>query len=130
MAKGFSFKIQDFVDKTLEKVNANPEFQYHGADNPVGDSDGEGNLRKCYYIPSYGKPACLFGQVLTELGIPEDALRSYENRPVRELIETFVDESRVSARVDKLAVWANNIQTAQDRNYTWVSALDCSGRTP
>lgn len=118
-----TFTIQQFVDKTLEKINENPDFQYHGPLAEVGYVDG----RKCFYVATETKPACLFGQVFAELGVSEEDLENHEDESVVNLIAEFLPYDDSMARVN---TWAESVQLLQDRNNTWKNALIDSPPVP
>lgn len=94
-------------------VAENPDHIYRGKLRPY-------QPQKCYYVaPEDGSAeACLFGQALTNLGVPDDYLADFEFGPVQDILGSLGVECS-----DQEEWWMNEVQGAQDRKQDWAGAL-------
>lgn len=75
-----------------------------------------------------GAPCCLLGCALTNLGVPLDVLRKYEDRSAYSLVRLLRIEASSEQRY-----WLRHVQAAQDgyagygqRVHTWGEAVDAA----
>ena len=109
------FTENQFVQEVVKIVNENPDFVYKNKDGKVNN--------ECSYLKCNN--ACLFGVVLSNLGMSQEDLSKYEGyNIIRILHKTFGKFG-----FDKDVVcWAEEIQSKQDKGLPWKECLEAGNK--
>lgn len=100
-----------FVNEVRKVVASNPDYIY-----PVFKSiTGTCSYLKC-------NNACLFGQVLSNLGVTQEELIFCETFDISKVVRDFLKDKFADISVT-VRQWANAIQERQDKGDTWKVAL-------
>lgn len=99
--------VRDELPTTI--ATRGEDFQY---------SPPEGSMGTCQYIWD-GKPDCLFGCYLVDLGVPVEAFAALEGKGIDEIfMDDRLKEYGFTAEPEALMAMGQ-VQTLQDEQYTW-----------
>jgi len=107
---------------TLQDVVAEqPDFIYSAPDHMRNDDQGN----ECFYVhrdeqTGEASPGCVWGHVLSRLGVPLEFMEEFEGWPVRGFIR---DAVTADLSVGFLTA-AQRMQMEQDEHHPWSRALD------
>lgn len=102
------FTEQQFIAEVRKVVAENPDFIYPNS--------------FCSYLQC--NTACLFGVVLSNLGVTQSYLRTCESKTISIVLRLLKLEFD-----DDIINWASNIQASQDDGrYTWQQALEMADK--
>ena len=100
----FNFTEKQFIKTVKGLIAKNPDFIY------IKNSAGG-----CSYTQENNRPACLFGQALTNLGLSINNLRKF-NCQEYDIVSILTNNTNFS---NKTIMWAIRLQELQDSNYRW-----------
>lgn len=110
----FDFTSQQVRDEVIRLGNEDPDFIYT-------NQDGHNSRRTCGYagfnVGTYEGRACIVGQALQNLGVPERQLMDRS-----EGADTVVQELAKSS-TDEDLVFLSTVQEAQDSGQPWGEAI-------
>lgn len=122
------FTLTDVVARARQLVEAKPLFKYASQSAWVGD---DGQTISCVYVED-GCGSCLFGQVLMDLGVPEEFFANLEGQSISCLLEDDLDEwldHSDASWVDEdtrgdLIEWCQTVQNLQDKQQPWWACVE------
>lgn len=132
-----SFTPQDVVQKIRELAQNQPDFIYTEQPEYKRLLDGtphEPNAQCSYVAGAIGATtgqACIVGQALSSLGVPEGILRQFEGDAGGDLVSSLSvpDESASTAVTFQRHHWINDVQAHQDGGLTWSHAVSFADET-
>lgn len=111
------------VEQVVALAAERPEFVYR----PVTDGKTSG---LCSYVTGEHGQGCLVGQALMRLGIPEEALATFEREAGEKGLDTgapnALPELGVICDHDDLD-WLADVQLHQDAGHPWGQAVEEAG---
>lgn len=115
---------EEFI-RTLNRVVASKPKEYR---YPSESAPGSSGL--CLYFGPDGTPYCLFGELLNELGVTYEVLKSEYGLDVYdEPVDIYDLLDEISDYSEELKNAALDAQRAQDYGETWPDALKAFNRT-
>lgn len=129
------FTLQDAVQKIRELAQKQPDFIYTEQPEYQALANGTEDMPsapQCSYVAgaigATTGQACIVGQALSSLGVPEGILRQYEGDAGGDLVFclsgiVLSPEDESTSESVKAHRWINDVQTHQDGGLTWADAV-------
>ena len=114
---------KDVLQEMVSIAQDNPDFVYidQGAHAPATLSVNCSYLGRAVGDPTGS--ACIVGRALSNLGVSDETLKSYENIPAGGMIPSLVSASSLSDV--KMINIIDGIQEDQDAGMSWGDAIKC-----
>lgn len=116
----YDFTLEDLRREVLALADERPDFVY----TAQKERESLGVGASCSYtgarINSTEGEACIYGQALTRLGVPQDDLMGYSNN----IASLLYDEFELAEYDINYADSLNSVQQAQDGGISWGKAVE------
>ena len=115
-------KLSDLKKEVIRLAEENPDFIYGNGHTEKEISDSPRLGERCYYLPHKGKPGCIMGQALGNLGFPKELLKQADS----ERISIFTLLGRHSSKFEfdmDFKVWFSRVQQKQDQKNCWGNCI-------
>lgn len=116
----YDFTVEDLRREVLALADERPDFVY----TAQKEREGLGAGQSCSYtgalVGSTEGEACIFGQALTRLGVPQDVLMGYAIN----IDSLLYDEFELDEYDSGYAIAFTRAQRTQDRGIPWGKAVE------
>ena len=103
----------------IKLVKAQPDFKYRDfRAKQLGVNESSHRI-SCAYLDDDNEGSCIWGLALVEAGIPVEDIKAHEGESISHVLELL----NIDVSSDEEA-FADTVQSCQDKNYSWESALE------
>lgn len=129
-----SITLKQIAQEIRTLANEKPDFIYRN--QPIPDPDGD---TTCSYLGAQvgqvGGEACIVGQALSRVGIPDDLLRAFERAGAYHALSSLVVDEYIDVEEydafdeNRILSWVDAVQFHQDSNKEWSVSIKLADAT-
>lgn len=111
---------EDIEKEALKIIEENPTFKYRDfRAKQLGLKESIPLHGFCSYIDEDGNGSCLFGRILTNLGLNSKEIAAYEGESINPVLDAF----NIDVTHEQI-VFLSALQSNQDKNYEYADVLE------
>jgi len=111
---------EDIEKEALKIIEENPTFKYGDfRAKQLGLKEFIPLNSSCSYIDEDGNGSCLFGRILTNLGLNSEEIAVYEGDGIDSVLNVFNIET-----THEQSFFLSALQSNQDKNYEYADVLE------